>query len=99
MNVGRIRPAKSDRLACGLSPSTSFFETHFAPPRISWRKGMPKKSSKGARPLAPRGRTLRAQLWFDNPDNPGMTALYLERYLSCGLSGAELRSGKPLIGI
>jgi dihydroxy-acid dehydratase len=22
---------------------------------------------------------LRSQLWFDNPDNPGMTALYLER--------------------
>ena len=20
---------------------------------------------------------LRSQLWFDNPDNPGMTALYL----------------------
>ena len=25
---------------------------------------------------------LRSQLWFDNPDNPGMTALYLERYLN-----------------
>jgi dihydroxy-acid dehydratase len=49
--------------------------------------------------LAPRGRTLRSQLWFDNPDNPGMTALYLERYLNFGLTGAELRSGKPIIGI
>src|SRR5215831_17778842 len=27
---------------------------------------------------------LRSQLWFDNPDNPGMTALYLERYLNYG---------------
>ena len=27
-------------------------------------------------------RRLRSQLWFDNPDNPGMTALYLERYLN-----------------
>src|ERR1700704_3438584 len=42
---------------------------------------------------------LRSQLWFDNPDNPGMTALYLERYLNFGLTGAELRSGKPIIGI
>jgi dihydroxy-acid dehydratase len=42
---------------------------------------------------------LRSQLWFDNPDNPGMTALYLERYLNYGLSRAELTSGKPIIGI
>ena len=45
------------------------------------------------------GRPLRSQLWFDNPDNPGMTALYLERYLNFGLTPAELRSGKPIIGI
>src|SRR5437016_8611702 len=44
-------------------------------------------------------RQLRSQLWFDNPDNPGMTALYLERYLNFGLTTAELMSGKPLIGI
>ena len=44
-------------------------------------------------------RRLRSQLWFDNPDNPGMTALYLERYLNYGLSRAELTSGKPIIGI
>jgi len=42
---------------------------------------------------------LRSRLWFDNPDNPGMTALYLERYLNYGLTQAELRSGKPIIGI
>jgi dihydroxy-acid dehydratase len=42
---------------------------------------------------------LRSQLWFDNPTNPGMTALYLERYLNFGLTSAELRSGKPIIGI
>ncbi|MGP9820110.1 IlvD/Edd family dehydratase [Salinarimonas sp. NSM] len=42
---------------------------------------------------------LRSRLWFDNPDNPGMTALYLERYLNYGLTGEELRSGKPIIGI
>ena len=42
---------------------------------------------------------LRSQLWFDNPDNPGMTALYLERYLNYGLTLEELTSGKPIIGI
>ena len=42
---------------------------------------------------------LRSKEWFDNPDNPSMTALYLERYLNYGLTSDELRSGKPLIGI
>src|SRR6266550_2613627 len=42
---------------------------------------------------------LRSQLWFDNPDNPGMTALYLERYLNYGLTRDELCSGKPIIAI
>ena len=55
--------------------------------------------AKKPKTLAPRGRSLRSQLWFDNPDNPGMTALYLERYLNYGLTRAELRSGKPIIGI
>jgi dihydroxy-acid dehydratase len=44
-------------------------------------------------------RPLRSKAWFDNPENPGMTALYLERYLNYGLTPAELRSGKPIIGI
>jgi len=44
-------------------------------------------------------RRLRSRLWFDNPDNPGMTALYVERYLNFGLTPGELRSGKPIIGI
>ena len=42
---------------------------------------------------------LRSRQWFDNPDNPGMTALYLERYLNYGLTPRELQSGKPIIGI
>lgn len=46
-----------------------------------------------------KGTKLRSQQWFDNPDNPGMTALYLERYLNFGLTREELQSGKPLIGI
>jgi dihydroxy-acid dehydratase len=44
-------------------------------------------------------RKLRSQLWWDNPDNPSMTALYLERYLNFGLTRTELQSGKPIIGI
>ncbi len=42
---------------------------------------------------------LRSRAWFDNPDNPDMTALYLERYLNYGLTREELQSGKPVIGI
>jgi dihydroxy-acid dehydratase len=48
---------------------------------------------------APPGVQLRSRLWFDNPENPGMTALYLERYLNNGLTKEELTSGKPIIGI
>ena len=42
---------------------------------------------------------LRSAAWFDNPDNPGMTALYIERYLNFGITREELQSGKPIIGI
>ena len=38
---------------------------------------------------------LRSRKWFMNPDNPEMTALYLERYLNYGLTRQELQSGKP----
>ncbi|HEV2955831.1 MAG TPA: IlvD/Edd family dehydratase [Xanthobacteraceae bacterium] len=55
-------------------------------------KNTAKKQAKGAR-------KLRSQMWFDNPDNPGMTAIYLERYLNYGLTPAELTAGKPIIGI
>jgi dihydroxy-acid dehydratase len=44
-------------------------------------------------------RRLRSREWFDNPSNPDMTALYLERYLNFGISREELQSGKPIIGI
>jgi dihydroxy-acid dehydratase len=42
---------------------------------------------------------LRSRAWFDNPHNLSMTALYTERFLNYGLTLAELRSGKPIIGI
>ncbi|TQM02015.1 dihydroxy-acid dehydratase, partial [Pseudonocardia kunmingensis] len=49
--------------------------------------------------MTPDKRALRSQAWFDNPDNPGMTALYIERYMNWGLTRDELQSGKPIIGI
>ncbi len=45
------------------------------------------------------GKRLRSRAWFDNPDSPGMTALYLERYLNYGLTRDELQSNRPIIGI
>jgi dihydroxy-acid dehydratase len=42
---------------------------------------------------------LRSRAWFDDPSNPGMTALYIERYMNFGLGLEELQSGKPIIGI
>lgn len=44
-------------------------------------------------------RSLRSQQWFDNPDNPGMTALYVERYQNQAFTRGELQSGRPMIGI
>jgi dihydroxy-acid dehydratase len=45
------------------------------------------------------GGNLRSQKWFNNPDNPDMTAIYLERYLNFGLTPEELQTGKPIIAI
>lgn len=42
---------------------------------------------------------LRSMNWFQNPDNLGMTAVYLERYANYGLTREELQSGRPIIGI
>ena len=42
---------------------------------------------------------LRSREWFDDPANPDMTALYLERYMNFGLTLEELQSDKPIIGI
>ncbi|EQD38718.1 dihydroxy-acid dehydratase, partial [mine drainage metagenome] len=45
------------------------------------------------------GPKLRSRAWFDDPADPDMTALHLERYLNYGLTLSELQSGKPIIGI
>ena len=44
-------------------------------------------------------RRLRSRAWFDDPTNPDMTALYVERYLNFGLSLEELQGDRPIIGI
>lgn len=44
-------------------------------------------------------RRFRSQEWFDNPNNPGMTALYLERYQNQEYTREELQSERPVIGI
>jgi dihydroxyacid dehydratase/phosphogluconate dehydratase len=49
--------------------------------------------------IAKMDRRLRSQSWFDDRENPGMSALYLERYLNYGLTRDELQSGRPVIGI
>lgn len=42
---------------------------------------------------------LRSRRWFNNPADPGMTALYIERYMNYGITREELQSGRPIIGI
>jgi dihydroxy-acid dehydratase len=42
---------------------------------------------------------LRSESWWNDPSNPGMTALYLERFLNYGMTAGELQSGRPIIGI
>jgi dihydroxy-acid dehydratase len=49
--------------------------------------------------LHPQGRRFRSQFWFDNPNDPDMTALYFERYLNFGLTEKEIIGDRPIIGI
>ncbi|MEV8466831.1 IlvD/Edd family dehydratase [Fluviibacterium sp. DFM31] len=44
-------------------------------------------------------RRFRSQEWFDNPNNPGMTALYIERYLNQEYTRGELQGDRPVVGI
>ncbi len=43
--------------------------------------------------------SLRSDRWWNDPSNPGMTAIYLERHMNYGLTPGELQSGRPVIGI
>ena len=42
---------------------------------------------------------FRSQEWFDNPNNPGMTALYVERYQNQAFTREEIQGERPIIGI
>ena len=42
---------------------------------------------------------LRSESWFNDPTDPGETAVYLERYSNYGITRGELQSGRPIIGI
>jgi len=44
-------------------------------------------------------RKFRSREWFDNPNNPAMTALYVERYQNQEYTQDELQSGRPVIGV
>nr|ODO00968.1 dihydroxy-acid dehydratase [Cryptococcus depauperatus CBS 7855] len=50
----------------------------------------------GIEPAVP----FRSKKWFNDPEDPGMSALYLERYLNGGLTLDELHpKNRPIIGI
>ncbi|HEU4842774.1 MAG TPA: dihydroxy-acid dehydratase, partial [Burkholderiaceae bacterium] len=61
------------------------------------RDAQDSNQAKGTGPAAPR--RYRSQDWFDNPEHIDLTALYLERFMNYGVTAAELRSGRPVIGI
>ncbi|KAL3495729.1 dihydroxy-acid/6-phosphogluconate dehydratase [Aspergillus germanicus] len=55
-------------------------------------------SAKSTTSLPNSRRKLRSTNWFNSGD-PGMTALYIERYLNYGITREELMAGRPIIGI
>lgn len=44
-------------------------------------------------------RQLRSRAWFNDHNNPDMTALHIERYMNFGITQKELQDGRPIIGI
>ncbi|MDH3371819.1 MAG: dihydroxy-acid dehydratase family protein [Gammaproteobacteria bacterium] len=42
---------------------------------------------------------FRSRAWFGDTDRSDMVAVYLERFMNYGITPAELRSGRPIIGI
>ena len=41
----------------------------------------------------------RSEIWFNDPKEPGETAVYIERFSNFGLTRQELQSARPIIGI
>ena len=99
-NRERIVPSSGQKYVNHLLISTLGWRNRISPWLIDLGALRSQGCPKFARPEAMTTKTrLRSQQWFDNPDNPGMTALYLERYLNYGLTREELSAGKPIIGI
>lgn len=44
-------------------------------------------------------RPLRSEIWFNDPKDPGETAVYIERFANYGITRQELQSSRPIIGI
>ncbi|HZC22473.1 MAG TPA: IlvD/Edd family dehydratase [Candidatus Binatia bacterium] len=42
---------------------------------------------------------LRSEIWFNDPKEPGETAIYIERFSNYGITRQELQSARPIIGI
>ena len=60
---------------------------------------MPSPKDAAGKAAAENAGRLRSRAWFDNPNNPGMTAIYIERFPNYGITREEMQSGKPIIGI
>src|SRR3979411_1522370 len=50
-------------------------------------------------PHPPPRKRLRSELWFNDMNEIGETAVYLERFSNYGISPRELQAGRPVIGI
>src|SRR6202453_4696521 len=42
---------------------------------------------------------LRSEIWFNDREEPGETAIYIERFTNYGITRDELQSARPIIGI
>jgi len=42
---------------------------------------------------------LRSEIWFNDHEEPGETAVYIERFTNYGITREELQSARPIIGI
>lgn len=90
---------------CALENGIPFCETNASTQiRVSlgWGASEPRHPTSSERTMMSDTRAkrkFRSQEWFDNPNNPGMTALYIERYLNQEYTREELQSERPVIGI
>ncbi len=42
---------------------------------------------------------LRSEIWFNDREEPGETAVYIERFSNYGITREEMQSARPIIGI